>query len=175
MLRLPIDSSWTCSASVSRNSGSISSVLVRSKPLMSSTSFTDTRDCSERTMGANMLGPEQMVEAIFHLRKSVKVLKKKLGNVHPRTTMATRNLERANARPRKIASKRGINKAQRAGSKDGKPALRYHRYIFSERPRGLDIRDDKSGWRVGGQLPAVTGKPKKKGKGKGKGKKKKRK
>lgn len=119
-----------------------------------------------------MLGPVHMVEAIFHLRKSVKTLRRKLGSVHPRTTMASRNLERASARPRKIARHRGLPETTRAADKNSKPPLRHHRYIFSERPRGLEIRDDKSEWRRGGQLPAVKGKPKKKGKKKGKGKKK---
>mmetsp|Transcript_14003 Transcript_14003/g.41731 ORF Transcript_14003/g.41731 Transcript_14003/m.41731 type:complete len:259 (-) Transcript_14003:56-832(-) len=55
MPTLVTDASCSCSPSVLRNSGSISSVRVRSKALMPSTWSTETDDCSDRRMGANLL------------------------------------------------------------------------------------------------------------------------
>mmetsp|Transcript_30087 Transcript_30087/g.59747 ORF Transcript_30087/g.59747 Transcript_30087/m.59747 type:complete len:246 (-) Transcript_30087:168-905(-) len=52
---LPTVSSWTCSALVSRNSGSIVRVLSRSKPLMFKTLSTDTLDWVDWWMGAKAL------------------------------------------------------------------------------------------------------------------------
>mmetsp|Transcript_59455 Transcript_59455/g.98572 ORF Transcript_59455/g.98572 Transcript_59455/m.98572 type:complete len:284 (-) Transcript_59455:25-876(-) len=54
MLRLVTVLSCSCSPSVLRNSGSISNVRLRSKPLMFRTLSTDTLDCSERRRGANL-------------------------------------------------------------------------------------------------------------------------
>mmetsp|Transcript_30604 Transcript_30604/g.94635 ORF Transcript_30604/g.94635 Transcript_30604/m.94635 type:complete len:293 (+) Transcript_30604:742-1620(+) len=53
----PTESSCSCSPSVLRNSGSISSVLVRSKALRSRTDSTLTLDCCVRNIGANALMP----------------------------------------------------------------------------------------------------------------------
>mmetsp|Transcript_2298 Transcript_2298/g.3616 ORF Transcript_2298/g.3616 Transcript_2298/m.3616 type:complete len:202 (-) Transcript_2298:377-982(-) len=57
-------SSCSCSPSVLRNSGSISSVFSRSKPLMFRTLSTETFDCWQRWMGASLL----MARILFSTR-----------------------------------------------------------------------------------------------------------
>jgi hypothetical protein len=114
-----------------------------------------------------MMGPASMVEAMYNFKLAAKMLKKHLGPTHPRTVVAMRNLDRARARPSKFMLRQestevGAHVKARKGS---------------QRPRTLELRDDESRMRPGGQMAAFSGAPgkkKKKGGKKGKGKKKKK-
>jgi hypothetical protein len=111
-----------------------------------------------------MLGPQSMVEAMYHLKFAAKKLKIKLGPVHPRTVVACRNADRAKCRPSNVVQ---------SLSKDingRKPS----RFVSGCRPLTLGLRDDLTSFKPGGVLPGVVGKKgKKKGKKGGKKKKKK--
>ena len=122
---------------------------------------------SHSSLGAAlcMTGPSAMVEAMYNFRLAVKMLKSQLGSTHPRTVVAMRNLERARARPSKFILKQ-------AQAEDGSWVKARQ---GSQMPRTLELRDDESRMRPGGQMAAFSGAPAKKKKGKkGKGKKKKK-
>ncbi len=123
---------------------------------------------SHSSLGAAlcMMGPDSMVEAMYNFKLAAKMLKKHLGPTHPRTVVAVRNLDRARARPSRFMLRQDPTEGgARIKAKKG-----------SQMPRTLELRDDESRMRPGGQMAAFSGAPGKKKKGKkGKGKKKKKK
>ena len=113
-----------------------------------------------------MMGPDSMVEAMYNFKLAAKMLKKHLGPTHPRTVVAVRNLDRARARPSRFMLRQDPTEG----------GARIKAQKGSQMPRTLELRDDESRMRPGGQMAAFSGAPGKKKKGKkGKGKKKKKK
>ena len=121
---------------------------------------------SHSSLGAAlcMLGPDSMVEAMYNFKLAAKMLTKHLGPTHPRSVVAKRNLDRARARPSKFILRQDSDE-------DG---LMIKSIRGSQMPRTLELRDDESRMRPGGQMAAFSGAPGKKKKGKKGGKKKKK-